>query len=134
MGTRVTATFTIESWDEVPWDEQDDLPRLTRATVGKQLAGDVEGRSSTVWLMAYGVDGSADFIGFERIHGTVAGRTGSFVLRHNGRFEQGAARGSLVAVAGSATGDLSGLTGEGTFLADPTGSLTLDLMVPGTAP
>jgi Protein of unknown function (DUF3224) len=131
MGTLVTATFTIESWDEVPWDEQDGLPKLTRATVSKQFAGDVEGRSSTVWLMSYGVGGSADFVGLERVHGTVSGRTGSFVLRHTGRFEDGAARGSLVAVANSGTGELSGLTGEGTFLADPNGSITLDLTVPG---
>jgi Protein of unknown function (DUF3224) len=131
MGRQVTARFTVESWDEVPWDDQDDLPKLTRATVSKQIAGDVQGRSSTVWLMAYGVGGSADFVGLERVHGTVAGRTGSFVLRHTGRFEDGAARGSLEAVAGSGTGQLTGLTGEGTFLADPEGSISLDLTVPG---
>ena len=133
MGTQVTATFTIESWDEAPWDEQDDVPKLTRATVAKHYSGDVEGRSSTVWLMAYDGGGSADFVGLERVHGTVVGRTGSFVLRHTGRFEDGAARGSLVAVAGSGTGELSGLTGEGTFLADPNGSITLDLAVSGAA-
>ena len=127
MATQATATFTVESWDEAPWDEQADLPKLTRATVGKALSGDLEGTSTTVWLMSYGADGSADFVGIERIKGSVDGRTGSFVLQHIGRFEDGAARGSLVVIAGSGAGELSGVTGQGSFVADPNGSITLEL-------
>ena len=127
MTTEATATFTVESWDEVPWDEQADLPKLTRATVEKSLSGDLEGTSTTVWLMSYGADGSADFVGIERVKCTVGGRAGSFVLQHIGRFDDGAARASLVVIPGSGTGDLSGLSGEGSFVADPNGSITLEL-------
>jgi len=125
--TEATATFTVESWDEAPWDEQADLPKLTRATVEKSLSGDLEGTSTTVWLMSYGADGSADFVGIERVKCTVGGRAGSFVLQHIGRFDDGAARASLVVIPGSGTGDLSGLSGEGSFVADPNGSITLEL-------
>lgn len=127
MTTEATATFTVESWDEAPWDEQADLPKLTRATVEKSLSGDLEGTSTTVWLMSYGADGSADFVGIERVKCTVGGRAGSFVLQHIGRFDDGAARASLVVIPGSGTGDLSGLSGEGSFVADPNGSITLEL-------
>jgi len=125
--TEAKATFTVESWDEAPWDEQADLPKLTRATVEKSLSGDLEGTSTTVWLMSYGADGSADFVGIERVKCTVGGRAGSFVLQHIGRFDDGAARASLVVIPGSGTGDLSGLSGEGSFVADPNGSITLEL-------
>ena len=127
MTTQATATFTVESWDEVPWDEQADLPKLTRATVEKSLSGDLEGTSTTVWLMSYGADGSADFVGIERVKGTVGGRAGSFVLQHIGRYDEGAARASLGVIPGSGTGDLSGISGEGSFVADPNGSITLEL-------
>lgn len=127
MTTEAKATFTVESWDEAPWDEQADLPKLTRATVEKSLSGDLEGTSTTVWLMSYGADGSADFVGIERVKCTVGGRAGSFVLQHIGRFDDGAARASLVVIPGSGTGDLSGLSGEGSFVADPNGSITLEL-------
>jgi hypothetical protein len=130
--TQATATFTVESWDEVPWDEQADLPKLTRATVEKALSGDLEGTSTTVWLMSYGADGSADFVGIERVKGTVGGRAGSFVLQHIGRYDEGAARASLGVIPGSGTGDLSGISGEGSFVADPNGSIALELSFAGS--
>ena len=132
MTTEATATFTVESWDEAPWDEQAALPKLTRATVEKSLSGDLEGTSTTVWLMSYGADGSADFVGIERVKCTVGGRAGSFVLQHIGRFDDGAARASLVVIPGSGTGDLSGLSGEGSFVADPNGSIALELSFAGS--
>ena len=45
--------------------------------------------------------------------GQLAGKTGSFVLQRTGVFEGGQAKESYSVVAGSATGELSGLRGEG---------------------
>ena len=64
--------------------------------------------------MMYRSDGSATFVGLERIVGQVAGKTGSFVLQRTGVFENGMAKESYFVVPGSGTGDLRGLRGEGT--------------------
>ena len=61
----------------------------------------------------YRSDGSATFVGLERVVGQLAGKTGSFVLQRTGVFEGGQAKESYSVVAGSATGELSGLRGEG---------------------
>jgi len=54
MTTDVTATFEVTGWDERPFDDLQDVPKVTRAVVTRSYAGDLEGTSSTEWLMAYG--------------------------------------------------------------------------------
>ena len=108
------AQFAIKSWDEKPYSEGPDLPKLTRATVTKTFTGDVAGDGHLEYLMMYRSDGSATFVGLERVVGHVAGKAGTFVLQRTGVFENGAAKESYVVVPGSGTGDLKGLRGEGT--------------------
>jgi hypothetical protein len=127
MGTQVSATFEVKSWDENPFDERTGLPKVTRASVTKEYSGDIDGVSATEWLMAYAEDGSATFVGIERVTGSIAGRKGSVVLQHVGSFEDGAARATLTIVRGSGTDGLASAAGEGDFLADPKGSVNLDL-------
>ncbi len=91
----------------------------------KKYSGDVDGTSVTEWLMSYNSDGSAAFVGLERIRGTVAGRTGTLVLQHVGEFRDGAAKATLTVVGG--TDELGQATGGGDFLADPAGSVRLSL-------
>ena len=127
MATGVTATFDVTGWDEQPLDEGDGLPRFTRSTVTKSFTGDITGTAALQYLMVYAEDGSATFVGLERIRGSVGDKQGSFVLQHVGRFEDGAAKGELTVAPGSGTDDLAGLAGSGTLLADPSGSVDLDL-------
>ncbi len=127
MGTQVAATFEVKSWDEKPFDERAGHPKATRAGVTKEYSGEIDGASTTEWLMAYAEDGSATFVGIERIIGTIAGRRGSVVLQHVGSFKDGAARAALTVVRGSGTDELASTTGIGDFLADPKGSVNLDL-------
>jgi Protein of unknown function (DUF3224) len=49
--------------------------------------------------------------------GCLAGRTGGFVLRAEGTWQDGAARTTWSVVPGSGTGDLGGLRGEGGYTA-----------------
>ena len=105
--------FAIKSWDEKPYSEGQGLPKLTRAVVTKTFTGDIVGEGHVEYLMMYRSDGSATFIGFERIVGSLAGRAGSFVLQRTGVFENGVAKESYAVVSGSATGELQGLRGEG---------------------
>jgi hypothetical protein len=108
------ARFAIKSWDEKPYSEGQDQPKLTRASVSKTFTGDIEGEGQVEYLMMYRGDGSASFVGLERISGKVGGRSGSFVLQRTGVFEGGQAKESYSVVPGSGTGELRGLRGEGT--------------------
>jgi hypothetical protein len=125
MSQRVQAQFEVTSWEEQPFDEQDGAAKLTEAQVAKTYSGDVEGTSATRWLMAYAPDESAAFVGVERISGTVAGRKGTLVLQHVGKFEDGAAKATLTVLSG--TDELADASGSGDFLADPAGSVALEL-------
>ena len=108
------ARFTIKKWDEEPYSEGQDLPKLTRATVTKTFTGDIEGEGQVEYLMMYRGDGSATFVGLERVVGRVAGKAGSFVLQRTGTFENGVATESYSVIPGSGTGQLRSLRGEGT--------------------
>ena len=127
MSSQINATFEIKGWDEQPFDEAVGVAKLTKATVAKEYAGDVEGTSATEWLMAYHPDQSAEFVGLERIKGTIDGRRGSLVLQHVGTFEDGAAKATLTVISG--TDELKGATGTGQFVADPAGRITLTIDV-----
>ena len=58
-------------------------------------------------------DVNATYVGLERVIGSIAGRKGSFVLKHTGVYEDGEAKTTWTVVPGSATSDLMGLRGEG---------------------
>jgi Protein of unknown function (DUF3224) len=78
--------------------------------------GDLEGEGTAGLLMLYHGDDAA-YGGYERIAGTLGGRSGSFVLRLDGGFEQGAARTTWTVEEGTGTGELAGLRGEGGYVA-----------------
>lgn len=107
------ARFAITSWDESPYGEGQDRPRLTRASVTKTYTGDIVGEGQVQYLMMYRSDGSATFVGLERVVGRIGGKTGTFVLQRTGTFEDGQAKESYSVIPGSATGDLQGLAGDG---------------------
>jgi len=113
MKNLANSRFAIKSWDEKPYSEGQDLPKLTRAAVAKTFTGDIEGEGHVEYLMMYCIDGSATFVGLERVVGHLAGKAGSFVLQRTGTFEDGVATESYVVIAGSGTGELRGLRGEG---------------------
>jgi hypothetical protein len=113
MRNRAHAQFAIKRWDEEPYSEGQDLPRLTRASVIKTFTGDLEGEGQVEYLMLYRSDGSADFLGLERFVGRIGDRVGTFVLRRTGVFESGQAKESYSVVPGSGTGGLRGLRGDG---------------------
>lgn len=114
MKNTAHARFAIKNWDEKPYDETPEQPKLTRASVTKTYTGDIHGQAHVEYLMMYRSDGSATFVGLERFVGKIGGKAGTFVLQRNGVFEGGLAKESYSVVPGSATGDLRGLIGDGT--------------------
>jgi len=113
MKQTANARFAIQSWDEKPYGEGEERPKLARASVAKSYTGDIEGDGQVEYLMMYRTDGSAAFVGLERVVGRVGGKAGTFVLQRTGVFEGGLAKESYSVVPGSATGELQGLVGEG---------------------
>jgi len=89
------------------------LPKPTRASVTKAYTRDIVGDGEVEYLMRYRSDGSATFVGLERVIGRIAGKSGSFVLQRSGVFEDGQAKESHSVIPGSATGELQGLVGDG---------------------
>ena len=114
MKKTANARFSIKSWDEKPYSEGKDLPKMTRASVDKTFTGDIDGEGHVEYVMMYRSDGTAAFVGLERITGRIAGRNGSFVLQRTGVFEDGQAKESYSVVTGSGTSELRSLRGEGT--------------------
>ena len=115
MPAHATAEFEVKKWDENETLDGNGGSKVTHASVTMAFAGDVEGEGSVEWLMGYGDDGTAAFVGLERVVGKVGDRSGSFVLQHTGTFDGKVARADLRVVPGSGTGDLTGIEGKGTF-------------------
>jgi len=113
MKKTANARFAIKNWDEKPYSEGPDLPKLTRASVTKTFTGDIEGEGHVEYLMMYRGDGSATFVGLERVVARLGGKKGTFVLQRLGVFEGGQAKESYSIIPGSGTGDLQGLRGDG---------------------
>src|SRR5437879_8443274 len=109
MKSVANSRFTIKSWDEKPYSEGQDLPKLTRAAVTKTFSGAIAGEGHVEYLMMYRSDGSATLVGHERVVGQGAGEAGSFVLQRTGGFESGAAKGDRLDIPGPGTGHPAGL-------------------------
>jgi len=125
MTRHIETRFEVASWDETPFEGGDDATKLTEALVSKRYDGDIEGTSTTKWLLAYAPDKSALFVGVEHITGTIGGKKGGIVLLHDGEYRDGVASAALRVASG--TDELSDVGGTGKFRADPAGSMTLDL-------
>jgi len=122
-------TFEIDGWEEETYDEQEGT-KLTRTRLTKTFHGDVEGESTAELLMAYAAeDGSAAYVGFERVTGRIHGRSGSFVLHHTATSDgtRGEASAAWSVVPGSGTGELRGLRGEARISNEPDGGHTFTL-------
>lgn len=111
------ATFKIISWDEEPFDESEGEPKLTQAHIRRTFHGDLSGTGNLIYVMMYINGENATFSGFEKVVGTLGGRTGSFVLRHTGSYDGEKATAEYEVVPGSGTGELEGLSGTGGFSA-----------------
>jgi hypothetical protein len=116
--THATGTIEVTGWVPEPYDELDGASSLVGIEVTELFHGDIEGGGRARMLQALRPDGSATFVGHERVTATLAGRTGTFVFQDAGTLSPtGDVDGSWFVVPGSGTGELSGLRGEGSFAA-----------------
>lgn len=116
-------TFTMQGWDENIVNGEEGGPRVAHAHASFEYSGLIEGTSEADSLLFYvgeGYDGGGTTSpGFERIEGSVDGRKGSFVIRHEFAFTASGdthqVTSTFTVVPGSGTGELSRLSGRGTI-------------------
>lgn len=113
--------FEVKGWDEKTYEELPNGGKLSEAKVTQKFTGDITGDGSVTWLMAYPTSKTAQFVGVQRIVGSVGGKKGSFLVQTTGAFDGTMARWRAAIIDGSGTDELTGIRGEGTFQA-PHGS------------
>lgn len=107
--TRATGPFTVKM---APLDTHANPPVLGRMSLDKVYHGDLEATAAGEMLAAMTpVEGSAGYVAIEKVTGTLAGRTGTFMLQHNGLMNRGAPSLVISVVPDSGTGELEGLSG-----------------------
>jgi hypothetical protein len=122
---QATAPFTNDRYEEEAYAEADGV-ELSRVHISRTFTGDLEG-ASTAELMIAKSEGGGGYLGHDRISGTLAGKTGSFVFQHTGIMGPEGVTNAGTIVPGTGTGELIGISGEGTMLADDEGNHTLTL-------
>ena len=86
---------------------------IGRMSIDKTFAGDLAGTSVGEMLaMRTAVKESAGYVAMEIVKGTLAGRTGTFVLQHSGTMAGGKQELSVTVVPDSGTEGLTGLAGK----------------------
>ena len=116
--TRANAVITVDKYEPAAYDEPAEGPALTRIHVEERFSGDISGTGVVEFLQAAGTDGAASFVGIERVTGQLGGRRGSFLLQDAGVVRDEIVSGDWFVIAGSGTGELTGLRGEGGFRAN----------------
>lgn len=132
MTTHLESPFTLDDWEPGEKDPLADPegagPTTGRAIVRKTYTGAVIATSVAELLTCQGEQGAA-YLAQERVVGELDGRRGSFVLQHGASGGEGQEPQQWAfVVAGSGTGDLSGLQGRGVIAHE---LLTLDYSLPG---
>ncbi|MFF8645826.1 DUF3224 domain-containing protein [Streptomyces sp. NPDC015345] len=119
VGTGSTVgTFTFADWDERPVAGAEGGVRITHAAVVNDYSGAIEAAgTSCQYTIAYTSETTGAYVGYEFIDGMLDGRKGSFIIEQRGSFLDDAIECAFTVLPGSATGELAGLTGTGTFTA-----------------
>jgi hypothetical protein len=126
--TRATGAFEVKGGSEDPYDELDGGIKLTHASGSQVFTGDISGDGSVHWLMLYRPDRTAQFVGLQRITGSIGGRQGTFAAAAEGEHDGSGSTITLTIIAGSGTGGLAGISGTGSLVAKggPKGTYELE--------
>lgn len=111
----IECTFACTRWNEEPYSEIEGGAKLSRAHVTNTLEGGIVGTSELEYLLMYVSEEFGTSVGYDRIEGTIDGRTGSFCVREDGTFDDTTISAELTIVKGTGIGDLAGITGRGSY-------------------
>jgi antibiotic biosynthesis monooxygenase (ABM) superfamily enzyme len=98
--TRANAVITVHNYEPAAYDEPAAGPVLTRIHLEERFSGDISDDGVVEFLQAARADGSASFVGIERVTGTVAGRTGTFLLQDGGTVQDNIVSGDWFVIPG----------------------------------
>jgi hypothetical protein len=109
---RATGTFDVKILPQAdPGAAADSL--LGRMTIDKQFHGELTAVSVGQMLTGMtAVRGSAGYVAIEQVTGTLAGRSGSFILMHAGQMNRGTQSLVITVIPDSGTEQLTGLSGS----------------------
>jgi hypothetical protein len=126
--TKARGSFEVSSGTEDPFDELEGGIKLTQASGSQEFSGDISGEGAVHWLMLYRADKTAHFVGLQRITGSIGGRTGAFVAAAEGDHDGTGSTITFSIIPDSGTGELRGITGDGSLVAKggPKGTYELD--------
>ena len=110
--TRATAVITVHKYEPSAYDESAQGPVLTRIHVEESFSGDITGDGVVEFLQAARADGSASFVGIERVTAELGGRRGTFLLQDAGTVQDNIVSGDWFVIPGSGTGQLATRTNE----------------------
>lgn len=109
MTTHASGTFEVKL---EPEETLDKAAAIARMSIVKQFHGDLEATSRGEMLATMEKNRSGAYAALERVTGSLNGRSGTFVLLHNGTMTREGQQLSVTVVPGSATGQLEGLAGK----------------------
>ena len=87
MSTQVEGVFEVTLWSEEQTTGLEGTAKVTTARLGQRFAGGIEAETIADMVMTHGNDGTADFVGYQRVHGRIGEKSGTFVLQSTGRFD-----------------------------------------------
>jgi len=112
MPHHATGSFEVKVIPLDPAFKSDDNS-IGRYSLDKQFHGALEATSKGEMLSGMGtVKGSGAYVAIERVTGALDGRTGTFILQHNGTMQNGVYHLNVVVVPDSGTAQLTGLQGS----------------------
>jgi hypothetical protein len=114
---RAEARITVEHTEATPYDDRGNQA-LVEIALQETFAGGIDGQSTVRALQFKGADGMARMVSMQRFCGKLDGREGTFVLQGSESIQGGRITATWFVLPGSATGELSGLRGEGGFEGD----------------
>lgn len=107
---------------------------LMRFSVNKEIHGDLEGTSQGEMISAGDPkNGEAGYVAIEMVTGTLAGKSGGFVLQQTATMHAGGYDLRVIITPGSGTAELTGITGTFTItIANGQHSYDLEYTLPAS--
>ena len=104
---------------EVKMIPQADGPNIGRMMLDKKFHGDLKATSQGQMLAAQtSFKGSAGYVAIEQVQGSLAGKTGTFLLQHSGIMDRNKPSLTVVIIPDSGTEELAGISGSMKIIID----------------
>ncbi|HEY4205396.1 MAG TPA: DUF3224 domain-containing protein [Puia sp.] len=112
MGNKLIAKGRFEVKSNPESQNRDGDISFGRYTIHKTFSGDMEAVSRVEMLAAGADNGSGAYVAIEHVSGNLNGKTGTFLMIHNGTRTKDSQQLTVTVVPGCGTGELNGLEGK----------------------